>query len=81
MGSVRQFQPVPLMAVTLRPAGALSVTVTVPLVDPADAMLPTAIMYVPLAPAVKVTLCVFEMVSTGGFGAVTLMETVAVWVL
>src|SRR5437764_1137719 len=64
-------QPVPAMDTKVRPAGAVSVRVTVPLVGPAPLALETVTEYVAFScPCVKLPLCIFVIVSTGGFVAV-----------
>ena len=51
--------PVPLIDTRVIPAGTVSVTVTVPLVEPAPAAFPTVTLYVaPVCPCVKLPACV-----------------------
>jgi hypothetical protein len=59
-----QVQPVPLAALYVSPVGSVSTTVTVPDVATLP-LLPTAIVYVPVAPATNVPVCDFAIVSTG----------------
>src|SRR5207249_413059 len=60
-----QDQPVPAIAVAVRPAGTVSVTVTAPLLAPSP-LLCTVILYVaPVCPCVKFPLCVFVIVKSG----------------
>jgi hypothetical protein len=61
-----QVHPVPAIETRLRPGGAVSVTVTVPLVGPAVAAFDTVTLYVaPVCPRVKFPVCVLLMLSTG----------------
>ena len=53
----RHVQPVPDAAVAIRPAGRLSVTVTVPKLGPTVAAFETTMLYVPDWPAVKAPVC------------------------
>ena len=74
-----QVQPAPASAVTVKPAGGVSVTVTRPL----DAVLPTfntAMMYVNVCPGTTVCgLCLFVMArSVPGVGAAMIVGSVAV---
>jgi hypothetical protein len=58
-------QPVPVIETSVKPDGIVSVTVTVPVVDPAPAWFETVTVYVPLCPCVKLPVCVELMPSTG----------------
>ena len=69
--------PVPNIDTSVIPAGTVSVTVTVPLVGPAPAVLDTVTVYCAFCwPGVKLPLCVFEMLSTGGFTVITVESVV-----
>jgi hypothetical protein len=59
-----QLHPVPLALLKVRPVGNVSTTVIVPEVG-AVPVLPTAIVYVPVCPTVKVPVCVLLTASTG----------------
>src|ERR1700675_4081653 len=61
-----QVQPVPAIETSVKPAGAVSVTVTVPLVGPAFGPFETGTVYLAACcPWGKWPACVFEMVSGG----------------
>jgi hypothetical protein len=57
-------QPVPLAEANVRPAGSVSIAAIVPEVATLP-VLPTAIVYVPVAPIVKFPVCVFVTESAG----------------
>jgi hypothetical protein len=62
-------QPVPAADVTVWPAGTLNVSVTVPVVGPADGALATVSWYEPFPPAVKLPCGVTVIDSEGATGA------------
>jgi hypothetical protein len=49
----KQPQPVPLIDATVKPVGAVSVTVTVPLVGAAPTLLTVTVYVAPVCPCVK----------------------------
>ncbi len=57
-------QPVPVAALNVKPAGSVSVTVTVPVVATFPVLL-TAIVYVPVAPVTNDPVCDFAIASVG----------------
>ena len=64
-----QLHPEPVIDVSVKPFGSVSVTVTVPLVAPAPDAFDTVTVYDPLCPCVKLPLCVDATLSTAVVGA------------
>jgi hypothetical protein len=62
--AAEQVQPAPVAALKLKPVGSVSETVIVPAVATFPE-LPTAIVYVPVWPVVKLPVCDFAIASTG----------------
>ena len=78
VGSAVQFHVAPpLIDTKVRPVGTASVTVTVPLVGPAPAVLLTVTVYVaPLCPCVKFPVCALPMLNTGGLAMIVVESVV-----
>jgi hypothetical protein len=71
-----QVQLAPVIDMSVNPEGAVSVTVTVPLVGPAEAALETMTVYAaPFCPCVKLPVCDFAMARIGAEAAMMLMES------
>ena len=60
-----QFQFVPEIAVAVRPAGTVSVTVTVPLLDPVPPLLTEMVYVAPVCPWLKFPLWLLAMAKSG----------------
>jgi hypothetical protein len=73
-------QPVPAIDTSVNPAGIVSVTVTVPVVSPAVAPFDTVTVYVaPCCPCVKLPVCDFAMVRSGGPMGLITAESLALF--
>src|SRR2546427_10076361 len=62
---VPQVQPVPLMAVAVKPVGSVSATVTVPLVEALPLLVTVMVYCAPVCPCLKLPTWVFVMVRSG----------------
>ena len=73
-----QVHPVPERPVIVRPAGGVSVAVTVPLVGPVPVLLTVTVKVAPVCPCVKFPVCVFVIFRTGVGGGITVTMSVPV---
>jgi hypothetical protein len=76
VGVTAHVHPVPLKAVAVRPVGSVSVTVTVPALDPVPEF-PTKMVYAPVPPRVTLPVWLFAIVKSGSKALTVVVRSAA----
>jgi hypothetical protein len=66
--------PVPAIDTSVIPAGTVSVTVTVPLVEPVPTFHTVTLYVAPFCPCVKFPVWLFPILNAGGFALITVLS-------